>query len=59
MGKTIIEILEEQKGRTPSIDIMGNPTTNVFAETPDTYDFPETFLEYLLNLIKRLTHFNK
>ena len=41
MGKTINEILEEQKGRTPSIDIMGNPTTNVFAETPDTYDFPK------------------
>ena len=42
-----------------SINIMGNPTSNVFAEVPNTYDFPETFLEYLLNLIKRLTHFNK
>ena len=59
MGKTINEILEEQKGHTPLIDIMGNPTSNVFAEVPDTDDFPETFLEYLLNLIKRLTHFNK
>lgn len=59
MGKTINEILEEQKGHEPIIDIMGNPTRDIFADTADTYHFPETFLEYLLNLTKQLTHWIK
>ena len=59
MGKTINEILEEQKGCTPPINIMGNPARDIFVEVPDIYHFPETFLEYLLNLTKQLTRWYK
>ena len=59
MSKTINEILKEQEGCTPAVDIMGNITEPVFDRTVPPDDFPQTFLDNLLNLIKLLTQWNK
>ena len=47
MRKTIREIIREQEGTIPIIDIMGNPTTKVFDDPVPETRSRLTFAEFL------------
>lgn len=52
MGKTINELLEEQKGHTPIVDIMGNPTRKIFDDYVES-DFKDyTFWDFIKDIFR-------
>lgn len=50
MGKTINDLIKEQKDNPPSIDIMGNVLHPIFDEPYEIDEKPYTFLTFLKEL---------